>query len=133
MQDVGGGDKHLQTKYLVASEEFWRLRLSLGAGTGPDRMKGVFGGAEFRAFDWLYLIGENDTKETNVGGRLVTPDLFGYPLNLQIMAKTSLDSQRRNTAPWDSASSFRSETSIITESSLSPRPEGAKQETSEPH
>jgi len=97
MQDVGGGSKHFQTKYIVASEELWRFRFSLGAGTGPDRMKGVFGGAEFKAFDWFYLIGENDGKDTNVGARLVAPELFGYPLGLQISAKTSLDYRPGNT------------------------------------
>lgn len=91
MQDVGGGAKHLQTKYLVGSEELWRLRLSVGYGTGPDRMEGVFGGAEFKAFDWLYLIGENDTRETNVGIRLVSPEFFGIPVNLQVTAKSSLN------------------------------------------
>ena len=91
MQDFGGAAKNLQTKYVVASEEFWRFRLSLGYGTGPDRMKGVFGGLEVKAFDWLYLVGENDTKETNVGIRLITPDIFGYPVNLNVTAKTSLD------------------------------------------
>jgi hypothetical protein len=97
MQDVGGGSRHLRTKYAVFSEELWRFRFSLGAGTGPDRMRGVFGGAEFRAFDWLYLLGENDTKDTNVGARLITPQLFGFPLNLQITAKTSLDYRPGNT------------------------------------
>jgi len=97
MQDVGGGSKHFQTKYIVASEELWRFRFSLGAGTGPERMKGVFGGAEFKAFDWFYLIGENDGKDTNVGARLVAPELFGYPLGLQITAKTSLDYRPGNT------------------------------------
>lgn len=91
IQDAGGGARHLQTRYLVASEEWWRFRFSLGYGTGPDRMKGVFGGAEFKAFEWLYLLGENDTKETNFGARLVTRDLFGYPVNLELTAKTSLD------------------------------------------
>jgi hypothetical protein len=96
MQDVGGGAKKLQTKYLVASEEWWRMRLSLGYGSGPDRMKGVFGGAEFKAFDWLYLVGEHDAQETNMGARLVTPQLFGIPVNLQVTAKTSLDHRPGN-------------------------------------
>jgi hypothetical protein len=91
MQDFGGSAKNLQTVYVVASEELWRFRLSLGYGSGPDRMKGVFGGVEVKALDWLYLLGENDTKETNVGIRLITPDLFGYPVNLNVTAKTSLD------------------------------------------
>ncbi|HUI44622.1 MAG TPA: YjbH domain-containing protein [Nitrospirota bacterium] len=97
MQDVGGGSKHFETQYIVASEELWRFRFSLGAGTGPDRMKGAFGGAEFKAFEWLYLIGENDAKETNVGARLVAPEFFGFPLRLQVTAKTSLDYRPGNT------------------------------------
>jgi hypothetical protein len=91
MQDVGGGAKLLQTKYAVATKDWWRLRFSLGYGTGPDRMDGVFGGFEFKTFDWLYLLGEYDTKETNVGLRLVSPRLFGLPVNLQATAKTSLN------------------------------------------
>jgi hypothetical protein len=97
MQDMGGGATHLQTNYLVASEELWRFRFSLGYGAGPDRMKGVFGGAEFTAFDWLSLIGENDTKETNFGVRLITPEVFGFPVTLQVTAKTSLDYRAGNT------------------------------------
>lgn len=91
MQDIGGGARNLQTKYVVATKEVWRLRFSLGYGTGPDRMDGVFGGVEFKTFDWLYLIGEHDTKEENIGIRLVTPDIFGLPVNLQATAKTSVD------------------------------------------
>ncbi len=91
MQDVGGGSHHLRTKYFVASEELWRFRLSLGYGTGPDRLDGVFGGAEFKAFDWLYLVGDYDTRETNAGIRLVSPEIFGIPAHINITAKTSLD------------------------------------------
>lgn len=91
VQDIGGGARQLQSRYLVATEELWRLRLSLGYGTGPDRMKGVFGGIELKAFDWLYLIGENDAAETNAGIRLVTPSVLGIPINVQVTAKTSLN------------------------------------------
>ena len=97
MQDMGGGAKNLQTNYVVATETLWRLRFSLGYGAGPDRMDGVFGGVELKTFDWLYLIGENDTKETNIGIRLVTPEMFGLPLRLQATAKTSLDYRSGNT------------------------------------
>lgn len=90
IQDFGGGAPNLETKYVVASEELWRLRLSIGYGTGPDRMEGVFGGGELKAFDWLYLAGEYDTAETNVGARLITPEFFGIPVNFQVTAKTSL-------------------------------------------
>ncbi|MBE0555929.1 MAG: YjbH domain-containing protein, partial [Proteobacteria bacterium] len=91
MQDMGGGARNLQTKYVVATKELWRLRVSAGYGTGPDRMDGVFGGIEFRTFDWLYLIAEHDTKEKNIGIRLVTPAMFDLPVNLQATAKTSFD------------------------------------------
>ncbi len=97
MQDMGGGAKNLQTKYAVATKELWRLRVSAGYGTGPDRMHGIFGGVEFKTFDWLYLIGEHDTKEKNVGVRLVTPEMFGFPVSLQATAKTSLDYRARHT------------------------------------
>ena len=93
MQDLGGGAKNLQTKYLVASKEWWRLRFSLGYGFGPDRLDGTFGGLEVKAFNWLYLMGENDASETNVGVRLVTPEIGGWPVSLQATAKTSLDNQ----------------------------------------
>ena len=81
----------MRTNYAVVSEDIWRVRLSAGYGTGPDRMKGIFGGAEFKAFDWLYLLGENDTKETNVGARLVTPQFWKIPVSFNFTAKTSLE------------------------------------------
>ena len=91
VQDVGGGARHLQNRYLVSSLDLWRFRLSAGYGFGPDRMEGVFGGAEFKAHDYLYLLGEYDTSETNLGIRLVSPPLFKMPLHLQATIKTSLD------------------------------------------
>lgn len=90
MQDIGGGERKLRTAYAVATEELWRMRFSIGYGTGPDRMKGVFGGGELKALDWIYLLGEYDTTETNVAARLITPEVFGIPVNFQVTAKTSL-------------------------------------------
>jgi len=90
-QDVGGGANLLQTKYVVVSEDLWRLRLSAGYGFGPRRMKGAFGGGEFKAHDWVYLLVENDTKETNLGARIVTPPLWKTPINLTATIKTSLN------------------------------------------
>ena len=89
-QDVGG-TKLLRTNYLAASEDIWRFRLSAGYGTGPERMKGVFGGAEFKAHDWVYLLGENDTKETNVGVRVIVPPFWKIPVSFTATAKTSLN------------------------------------------
>lgn len=91
MQDLTGGAKLLQTKYAVLSQDFWRFRASAGYGNGPNRMKGGFGGVEFKAHEWVYLLAEHDTKETNVGARLVSPRLWKVPGNLTAIAKTSLD------------------------------------------
>ena len=96
IQDAGGTAHFFQSKYLVATEEISRLRLSLGYGSGPDRMKGLFGGAELKAFDWLYLLGEYDAKDTNVGARIVSPDLFGYPVNLQASIKSAVNDHPGN-------------------------------------
>ncbi|CAK0774768.1 Exopolysaccharide biosynthesis protein YbjH [Gammaproteobacteria bacterium] len=90
VQDVGGGSSFFRTKYAVATETWQRFRMSLGYGSGPDRMKGLFGGVEFKTTDWLTMIGENDTREANVGLRIITPALFGWPVQAQVTAKTSL-------------------------------------------
>jgi hypothetical protein len=91
MQDLSGGSALLKTSYLVLSEDIWRLRLSAGYGRGPERMKGVFAGGEFKAHDWVYLLGEYDTKETNVGARVVIPPFWKIPISFTATAKTSLD------------------------------------------
>ncbi len=90
MEDVGGGAKYLQTKYVVASEDLWRFRFSAGYGNGPDRMKGFFGGAELKAHEWVYLLGEYDTSESNLGLRIVTPQFWKVPVSFTATAKTSL-------------------------------------------
>lgn len=91
MQDAGGGATLLQSNYVVTSEEIWRFRLSAGYGTGPDRMKGGFGGVEFKAHDFLYLMGEHDTVDTNLGLRVILPQFWKVPINFTATAKTSID------------------------------------------
>jgi hypothetical protein len=91
IQDLGGGAALLRTKYLVLSEEIWRLRLSVGYGKGPDRMKGVFAGGEFKLHDWVYLLGEYDTNDTNLGARVVLPQFWEVPVRFTASAKTSLN------------------------------------------
>lgn len=94
IQDIGGGSPHLRTKYAVVSETVGPLRLSVGYGTGPDRMKGMFAGAELQALSWLHLLAEYDTTDTNIGLRLLTPPLLAaFPVQLQGTLKTSLDYQ----------------------------------------
>src|SRR6185369_13926077 len=96
VQDLGGNLHRLRTVYGAATEGIWRFRISAGAGIGPDRMKGGFGGIEAKAFDWLYLLGEYDTREVNVGVRLVTPEMFGIPVNLQVTVKSALNDKQGN-------------------------------------
>jgi hypothetical protein len=96
MQDLAGGATFLKTSYLVLSEDIWRLRISAGYGRGPERMKGVFAGGEFKAHDWVYLLGEYDTKETNVGARVVLPQFWKVPVSFTATAKTSLNYQPGN-------------------------------------
>ena len=90
MQDVGGGAHNLQSRYAVVSMDQWRFRLSAGYGSGPDRMKGAFGGAELVLFDWMRLLGEYDTHDTNVGIRLTSPPLPLVPVSLQLTGKTTV-------------------------------------------
>jgi hypothetical protein len=90
-QDPSGGAVFLKTSYLVLSEDIWRLRVSAGYGSGPSRMNGLFVGGEFKAHDWVYLLGEYDTRETNVGIRAVMPSFWKVPVSFTATAKTSLD------------------------------------------
>jgi len=96
IQDIGGGATFFKTKYAVISEDIWRLRLSAGYGSGPDRMKGLFAGGEFKAHDWVYLLGDYDTKETNLGARVVVPQFWKVPVSFTATAKTSLDHKPGN-------------------------------------
>jgi hypothetical protein len=91
IQDIGGGGAYLRTTYLAMSEDIWRLRLSVGYGHGPNRMKGGFGGMELKAHDWIFLLGEYDTRNTNVGIRLITPPLPYVPASLTFIAKSALN------------------------------------------
>lgn len=108
MQDIGLGDngRFFRSTYFVGTSEIDRLRLSLGYGLGPDRMDGMFGGVELKVFDWLHLLGEYGTNDKswgsgvstaigapdlNVGVRVVTPDLFGYPVNLHSTLKSTVN------------------------------------------
>lgn len=92
IQDVGGGASFFRTPYLAASVDplSW-LRLSGGYGHGPDRMKGKFGGIEVKAHDWVTLLGEYDTNDTNAGLRLIAPPLPWLQASLTATAKLALN------------------------------------------
>jgi hypothetical protein len=95
-QDFGGTHttSYLRTRYGVMTQEAGPVRLSLGYGSGPARMKGLFGGAEWTTTPWLHLLGEYDTTDRNLGARLMTPPgLLPGGLSLGVLAKYSLDFQ----------------------------------------
>lgn len=98
IQDLGGGSSFFNSTYLAASADPlpW-LRLSAGYGWGPDRMEGTFGGVEIQAHDWVSLLGEYDTEETNVGLRMESPPLPYLPARITFMAKTALSGPSNNT------------------------------------
>ena len=79
-----------KSNYFVVSEDFWRFRFSAGYGFNSDRMDGFFGGVEFKAHDWVTLLGEYDTHDTNVGIRLLTPEIWITPIRLTATFKSSL-------------------------------------------
>ena len=86
IEDVGGQTHYLATKYVAGSVDpvGW-VTLSAGYGTGPDRMKGAFGGMELRAQDWVTLLADYDTRNTNVGVRLTSPTLPYIPARLTVL------------------------------------------------
>ena len=92
IQDIGGRISLFRTTYLAASADPlpW-MRISAGYGRGPDRMKGVFGGVELKAHDWVRLLGEYDTVDTSVGVRLTAPPLPWFPASLTFTAKSTLN------------------------------------------
>lgn len=77
MQDVGGEARLFRSKYAVATLPWRSLRFSLGYGIGPDVFDGVLGGAEWRPFPFLGLIGEYDARDWNGAVRLVSPPFLG--------------------------------------------------------
>jgi hypothetical protein len=90
--DEGGAASHFRSRYAVASGRWWRFDGSVGWGSGPDRLKGVFGGLQVRAFDWAALVADYDAKDWNAGVRLAVPgELAGVPFSVGVVAKTTLN------------------------------------------
>ncbi|CAK0753275.1 conserved hypothetical protein [Gammaproteobacteria bacterium] len=92
-QDIGGGATSFKTAYLVGSQRFGPARLSMGYGTGPDRMNGIFGGLEWGIFKNLDVLAEHDTVDNNFGIRLRTPERWiGHGIRLGFIAKQAVES-----------------------------------------
>ena len=99
-QDIGGEANHFDTRFLVASKELDKIRLSLGWGQqikqqSFDRMNGLFGGIEYQALPWLGTIIEHDGQSINVGARLKSPKKllpFGASLSALLLLHQESDS-----------------------------------------
>jgi len=94
MQDIGGGFRHLSTKYIVASKELNSFRGSLGFAKGSNlgALDGAFGSIEYQPLSWLQVGGEYDTKEWNgVIKSNYSTTISNKQINLGLMAKSSLD------------------------------------------
>ncbi len=83
LQELPSAAPHFRSTYFVATEALGPLRLSVGYGLGPDRMNGVFAGAELRPLPWLRLLADHDASWTSVGAGLdVAVRLANTPVRL---------------------------------------------------
>lgn len=92
-QDVGGAAGNLQSTYVVAGKTIGPVRGSVGYGKGPDRLEGLFGGAELDLWSWVTLLGDYDARESHVGARLNLPRRYLRIGDLSLHAMTSLDDE----------------------------------------
>ena len=96
LQDLGSAANHYGNKYIVLDKELWFIRASLGYGVSDaskeneKRMDGVFGGVEIKAFDWLYLLAEDDSREQFAALRLEMPKSWTSAFKLDTMVSTNL-------------------------------------------
>ena len=95
-QDIGSAANFYGNYYAVLDKEFWFVRASLGYGHSTvdnekrKRMDGVFGGVEIKTFEWLYLVGEDDSREQFVGVKLHMPKSWTSMFKLNALISTNL-------------------------------------------
>lgn len=65
--DFAGDAQNLQARYAAASWRHKAVEVTLGAGQGPDRLDGLFGGVRFRLFPQVDLTAEHDGLEAHLG------------------------------------------------------------------
>ncbi len=87
-QDFAGEARTSRSQYIVATKQISDIRLSTGYGFDSERLKGLFGGIEYRLIPDVYLIAEYDTNNTNYGLR-ITSDSLNLPFALSLTAKKS--------------------------------------------
>jgi len=104
MQDVGGAANYYDNQYIVLDKELWFLRASVGYGHASvdrenlKRMDGLFYGLEVKATDWLYFMGEDDSKEQQIALRLEMPKKWLEAFNLRATIAQNITSSETNFA-----------------------------------
>ena len=102
IQDLGGEANYYDNQYIVFDKELWFLRASVGYGHASvdrenlKRMDGLFYGLEVKATDWLYFMGEDDSKEQQVALRLETPKSWIKAFNLRATIAQNISSDETN-------------------------------------
>lgn len=92
MQDIGGGNRHMTSSYLVTSKEFQNFRTTVGYAKGDEiaSLNGFFGSVEYQPLSWLQLSSEYDTKEWNMALKSSFATFIGkQKIILGAMAKSS--------------------------------------------
>ncbi len=97
VQDLGGQASYYDSKYIVATKEYAFLRGSVGYGFDSINMlDGAFASFEVKATDWATLLAEYDSKDTQLGLRLNTPQNFSDYVDVAFLAKANMsDSSQR--------------------------------------
>ena len=90
IQDLGGAASSYDSKYIVATQQLYFLQATLGYGYASNRLEGIFGGLEVKITDWFYLLAENDTKESQLGLKINTPNNFFKYGDVAFIAKKNL-------------------------------------------
>lgn len=76
MTDLGGGAQHFRSSYGVLTQAIGPLQLSGGYGKGPQKLDGLFGGAQWHlGSTGLTLLVEHDGSNAAAGARYTSPDI----------------------------------------------------------
>lgn len=91
--DLGGSAQNFGAHYLVATARYQPFTASLGFGTGPQRLDGVFGGVAWSAFPWMDLLADYDADTAHLGIRVTWPTQGSFQMSGMLKALSSEDAQ----------------------------------------
>lgn len=101
IQDLGGDVSFYDNQYVVLDKQIWIARASIGYGKSDvqqiehQRMDGLFGGIEVKTFNWLYLLGDNDSRQKSIGARFEMPASWTDRIKLDALLVTNLDDDEK--------------------------------------